>query len=133
MIFIDTGAFVSRYLSRDQYYKPSIEFWKKLGKDKSPCYTSNFVLDETFTLIGRRAGNAFAAERAQAIYTSEALKILRPDNNDELKALKLFTKYSDQSVSFTDCISFVLMKREKIKQAFTFDSHFELAGFIVKP
>jgi uncharacterized protein len=38
-------------------------------------------------------------------------------------------KYSDQRVSFTDCISFVLMKRERVKIAFTFDRHFSLAGF----
>jgi uncharacterized protein len=38
-------------------------------------------------------------------------------------------KYADQRVSFTDCISFVMMKRERVKIAFTFDRHFSLAGF----
>jgi predicted nucleic acid-binding protein len=38
-------------------------------------------------------------------------------------------KYSDQAISFTDCVSFVLMRREGIKRAFSFDKHFRYAGF----
>ena len=53
------------------------------------CYTSNFVLDETFTLLARRASYAFAAQRARNILTSTTLTILRPDPVDELDALHL--------------------------------------------
>ena len=90
---------------------------------------TNFVLDEAFTLLGRVAGHAFAAERARVIYGSPALTILRPGQEDELEALDLFEKFADQQVSYTDCISFVLMRRERIKRAFTFDGHFRMAGF----
>jgi hypothetical protein len=48
---------------------------------------------------------------------------------DELKAIRLFRKFADQRVSFTDCVSFTLMKRNKLTIAFTFDAHFRLAGF----
>ena len=37
--------------------------------------------------------------------------ILRPEADDELEALNLFRKLSDQRVSFTDCVSFALMRR----------------------
>jgi len=95
--------------------------------------TSNFVLDETFTLLGRRAGYGFAAQRAKNIYASESLDILRPSREDEMTAISFFEKYSDQRLSFTDCISFVLMKSRKIKRVFTFADHFRLAGFQVYP
>ena len=36
---------------------------------------------------------------------------------------------NDEHVSFTDCISIVLMKREKINRIFSFDRLFEFAGF----
>jgi len=91
------------------------------------------VLDETFTLLGRWAGYAFSVQRAKNIYASQALTICRPGREDEIKALQFFSKYADQHVSFTDCISFVLMKREKIDQAFSFDRHFGFAGFRVVP
>jgi predicted nucleic acid-binding protein len=35
----------------------------------------------------------------------------------------------DQSIGFVDCLSFALMRRHRIPAAFTFDRHFELAGF----
>ena len=133
MIFIDTGAFLARYLRDDQYHRSAVAAWEELGSDRENCVTSNFVLDETFTLLGRRAGYGFAVERAKNTYASQALTICRPDRRDEINALGFFGKYADQNVSFTDCISIVLMKRVKINRVFSFDKHFEFAGFHVVP
>ena len=133
MIFIDAGAFLARNLRNDQHHHSAVSVWEKLGSNRDNCITSNFVLDETFTLLGRRAGHGFAVQRAKNIYASQALTICRPDREDEIKALQFFSKYADQHVSFTDCISFVLMKRGKINRVFSFDRHFELAGFHMIP
>ena len=133
MIYIDTGAFLARYLSRDQYHKQAKEFWQYLRKEGERCFTSNFVLDETFTLLARRAGYKFAVQRARNIFSSERLTILRPDDEDEMKAIEFFDKYADQEISFTDCISFVLMRKEKLKRVFSFDGHFGLTCFKMCP
>ena len=129
MIFVDTGAFLARYLSRDEHHEKATRAWKTLVRRNWKCYTSNFVLDETLTLLARRSSYSFAAERARTLYSSKALEILRPTSEDEHDALLLFEKYADQEVSFTDCISFVLMKRRRIGRAFAFDRHFKDAGF----
>ena len=129
MIFIDTGAFVARYIERDQYHQQAIKMWEKIYTLREQCYTSNFVLDETLTLLGRWAGYVFAAQKAHIIYSSPIFIILRPDQDIELKAIELFGKYADQKISFTDCVSFVLMKEKKIKRVFSFDRHFSIAGF----
>lgn len=92
-------------------------------------FTSNHVVDETLTLLTRRAGNRFAADRADNIYASRALEILYSTRDDETEAISLLRKYSDQNVSFTDCLSFVMMKRDRLTIAFTFDHHFVRAGF----
>jgi uncharacterized protein len=133
VIYIDTGPFLARHLARDQYHGQANSFWKSIQKKAEVCMTSNFVLDETFTLLGRRAGYGFAAQRARNIYASEWLTILRPNKNDELKAIDLFEKYSDHRLSFTDCISCVLMQSKKIKRVFTFDHHFQILGFQIYP
>ena len=91
------------------------------------------MLDETITLLARRSTYQFAAERARSLFESTSLAILRPDEDDELAALELFQKLADQSVSFTDCVSFVLMQKQRIKCAFSFDRHFSIAGFDVEP
>ena len=120
---------MARYLSHDQHYMEAQQGWKKLEQTKKKFFTSNFVLDETFTLLARRAGYAFSSLRARAIFTSQILTILRPSYEEELAALDCFEKYADQQVSFTDCVSFVLMRKIGIQEAFSFDKHFERAGF----
>lgn len=42
----------------------------------------------------------------------------------------LYKQRPDKDWSLTDCISFVVMMRDAIIQAFTSDHHFEQAGFI---
>ncbi|RLB16899.1 MAG: VapC toxin family PIN domain ribonuclease [Deltaproteobacteria bacterium] len=133
MIFIDTGALLARYFSRDQHHEAATRVWEKIKLKKESCFTSNFILDETFTLLARRAGYVFTAERAHRIYASRYMTILRPTDEDELKALEYFEKFAEHRVSFTDCVSFALMRRHKIRRVFTFDFHFRLAGFICHP
>ena len=129
MIYIDTGAFLARYVSRDQYHRRALEGWKRLEESGQQCFASHFVLSETFTLLARRAGYRFAAERARHIFSSEHLTILRSSQEDEYEVLELFEKYADQEVSFTDCVSFVLMRVKNLRTVFSFDTHFERAGF----
>ena len=129
MIYVDTGAFLARYITNDQYHKEALRLWGKLGKSGKKCATSSGVIFETLTLMARRAGYTFAAERARNIYSSEIVTILRSAQDDEWAAIGLFEKYADQEMSFIDCTSFALMRKAGIEQAFTFDRHFELAGF----
>ncbi len=133
MIFIDTGAFIARYIERDQHHVAAQKAWRRLPKLGRRHYTSNFVLDEAVTLLGRRSNYTFAAERARYLYASRVLEILRPSNDDEIAAIALFEKYADQEVSFTDCVSFVLMRKLRIKRVFAFDRHFKRAGFETWP
>jgi predicted nucleic acid-binding protein len=79
--------------------------------------------------LARRTTYTFATERARSLLSSRLLTILRPAKEHELAALALFEKFADQEVSFTDCVSFALMREAGIKRAFAFDRHFELAGF----
>jgi predicted nucleic acid-binding protein len=133
LIFIDTGAFVGRYFPRDQHHPAAVRTWNALARDREPFITSNFILDEAFTLLARRAGYSFAADKARRIYSSNTILILRPSEDHELMALDLLEKYADQEVNFTDCVSFALMKSHEIRKVFTFDRHFRLAGFEVSP
>ena len=133
MIFVDTGAWLARFVARDQHHAAAQRAWKRLARLPWQSYTSNFVLNETFTLLGRRATYSFAVERARSLLTSRRLTILRPDHEDELRAVDLLEKFSDQRVSYTDCLSFVLMRRRGIRRTFAFDRHFTDAGFELWP
>jgi uncharacterized protein len=129
MIFVDTGAFLARYLERDAHHRTAIGTWKKLSSAR--LLTSNHVLDETFTLLARRAGYAFAADRADRIYASVSFEIVGTTREHEQSAITLFRRFADQEVSFTDCLSFAIMKDYDVRTAFSFDHHFRSAGFQV--
>ena len=129
MIFIDTGTFLGRYLPDDQYHDQALAGWRLLVEQRTPCCTSNLVISETITLLARRADYGFAAEKARLIHLSGALRILRSTAADELAAIGWLDKFADQRVSFTDAVFFALLKRHKISRVFTFDRHFDLAGF----
>lgn len=129
MIFIDTGAFLARYLTQDAHHSNALKIWGEIEKSNARCFTSNFVLNEVFTLLGRWANYKFAVEKARIILSSTRFTILRPSEEDEIQALYYFEKYSDQKVSYTDCISFVLLNHQKIGRVFSFDKHFVIAGY----
>jgi predicted nucleic acid-binding protein len=133
MIFIDTNAWLGRLHPRDQYHRLASDTWREIALHEEPCSTSSLVLSELLTLLGRRVGHRSAAQRAREIYRSDAMAILRPTEDDEMKALAYFEKFADQGVSFADCVSFALMRRHRIKRVFTFDRHFALAGFEAVP
>jgi predicted nucleic acid-binding protein len=133
VIFVDTSAFIARYLARNQFHNTASDYWKTLASSSVACVTSNFVVDEVVTLLSRRTTAHFAAQRARQIYASRVLHILRPDEADKTSAVVVLEQYADREISFTDCVSFALMKRHGITEAFTFDAHFATAGFAIKP
>lgn len=129
MIFVDTGAFLAKYLERDQHHPQAFPVWARIERDKELFCTSNFVIDELATLLARRSNYFFAAQKVRSIYESDLIDVLRPDEAEERRAVTLFAKYADQRVSFTDCVSFVIMKTRSIDSVFSFDRHFDLPGF----
>lgn len=131
MTFVDSGAILAKYLVRDQHHAEALRGWERAREER--LFTSGLVLAETFTLLARWAGGAFAAERARSLLQSERMGILRAGLAEELEAVPLLEKYADQRVSFTDCVSFVLMRRHGIERAFAFDRHFVTAGFRLWP
>ena len=44
-------------------------------------------------------------------------------------ARKFMLKHLDQEFSFTDCVSFVVMKELRLTDALATDNHFRIAGF----
>ena len=132
-LFIDTGAYLSYYHKRDMHHKKSVDTWHAIIKEKRyVLITTNHIIDEFATLLGRRKDYQYSAEKVERILLSDCI-IERPNEDDEKQALKFFKKYADQEVSFTDCLSFVVMQKMKIQKSFTFDRHFEYAGFEIIP
>jgi uncharacterized protein len=130
--FIDTGAFLAKEIAADQHHGQAVEFWNRILKEEPVIYSSEHVLDETATLLARRTSYAWSAEWGRDVLGA-GIHVLATEEGDLLEAFSLMKKFADQAVSFTDCISFVLMKKEGLRDVFAFDRHFVSAGYRVWP
>ncbi len=128
-LFVDTGAFYARYVAGDQYHQEAHTLWEKVRQEKLACLTSNFVLAELVTLIAYCFGSSQALTTAREIYDSGAIEIYRPTLENEMRGLDFIARFSDQRISMTDAVSFAVMEKQDLTTAFTFDHHFEIAGF----
>lgn len=129
MIFVDTGPIVARYLEDDQHHEVAEAVWDRLERNKERFALSSLVLAESLNLLSQRAEPAFAASKGRLLLGSEMFRLLRPDLEHEAQALWMMSKFTDQKVGFTDCVSFALMRAHRIHRAFTFDRHFDILGF----
>jgi uncharacterized protein len=131
-IFIDTGAFLAKEIAADQHHAAATRCWSEAAGLRYRLFSSEHVLDETTTLLARRTSYPWASDWGKDALAS-GIEWLRADESEWRAALILMRKFGDQSVSFTDCLSFTLMKRAGIRTAFGFDRHFESAGYRLWP
>lgn len=95
--------------------------------------TTDFVVDETLTLLRMRLGLMAAERWWQQIDRSSRLRWERIDSDRFEKARQLFFQYRDKDFSFTDCTSCVTMRELRLTHALTTDRHFRQMGFQVLP
>ncbi len=131
-LFVDTGAFLAKEIAADQHHEAATAFWRQIGEDRPRLYSSEHILDETATLLARRTSYAWAAQWGCDVL-SAGIEWLPSERQDLLEAFGLMRKFADQGVSFTDCVSFVLMKKNGLRNVFGFDGHFSAAGLRVWP
>lgn len=136
-IFIDTSAWVALENRKDIHYEQAVLFKDEIKNKRYRLYTSNFVQDETYTLLLANigyAGTVEFAKRIRAMKDKGLLHVVRVTEDMEESAWEIFERINrDKFWSFTDCTSKVIMELFGIKEAFSFDRNFEQMGFLRKP
>ncbi|MBN1609692.1 MAG: PIN domain-containing protein [Polyangiaceae bacterium] len=133
-LFVDTSAFVALADKRDRHHQQAQRFLRALARAKRPLVTSAYVADEVTTMVRMHIGHAQAVEVGHAILGSRWCRLFEVDEELRASAWNLFTRYDDQTFSFTDCTSFALMNSLGLDEAFTFDRRdFAAAGFSPLP
>lgn len=128
--FVDTSAWFA-YANRSDPEHRAVR--DALRRAAGRLVTSSFVFDETVTLCRYRLGHAAAADVGAVLRESDAIDLVRVSAEDEREAWALFLKRSDKAYSFTDCTSFVLMRRLKLARAVALDDDFRQEGFEAVP
>jgi hypothetical protein len=132
-LFVDTAGWMACADAADPVHGPACAARDEALGAGRLLVTTDYVVDETLTLIRMRLGIASAeAWWAQVEGSSrvrhEAIDALRAD-----KARAVMFRHRDKDYSFTDCTSFVVMKELRLKDALTADRHFRQMGFRIAP
>ncbi len=129
-IFIDTSSFFILIAKNDKFHRKVKETWEDFQiNDKYSLYTSDYIINETLTLVQAKINKKTAIELGNILLNSKILNIGNIDSELWQEGWRIFKKYQDKEFSFIDCISFAFMKENGIKKAFAFDKHFSQFGF----
>jgi len=132
-LFVDTAGWVACADRNDRAHGKCVVSRDAELRAGAVLLTTDYVVDETLTLLRLRLGLAAAREWWGRISASRRVVMAEVDHGLREDALHWFFRYEDKEFSFTDCTSFALMKREKLREALTTDRHFEQAGFQMVP
>ena len=128
--FVDTSAWFA-YANRQDPDHTRIR--NVLRTFQGRLVTSNFIFDETVTLCLYRLGHQVAATVGVVLLDPTVVDLLRLTPDDEQRAWALFLARPDKTYSYTDCTSFVLMRRLRLHRAIALDADFQREGFVLLP
>lgn len=125
-LFIDTSYILALVNTRDEFHLQAKNVADQVD-DK--LITTEAVLLEVGNALAKPQWREIAVETLEDMRSDDDVEILSVDSELFSKALKFYSSRIDKEWGLTDCISFVVMKDRKLKDALTSDHHFEQAGF----
>lgn len=135
-IFVDTSAWCAIEDRDDTHHNEALQFKDEVA-GTCVLVTTNYVLDETYTLLLLNIGHQKTVDFHSTIEQMARVGILHIQQISEAlgeETWKIFERFNtDKEWSFTDCASYVVMKQLEIREAFAFDHHFEQMSFVRKP
>jgi len=132
-IFVDTAGWVACADRADPAHKRACEARDAALEQGRVMVTTDYVVDETLTLIAKRLGLAAAEAWWGQVDGSRRLRWewITPARAEEARAL--FFRHRHKDYSFTDCTSLVVMRELRLTHALTTDAHFLQMRFLTLP
>ncbi len=131
-LFVDTWGWLSLEDRRDAHHLASLSTYRERIGVKGRVFTSDYILDETFTQLFSRRPFAEAWRFLEAIHGSIARTtlVLEPVTRARfMAAVELRRKFADKPlISFTDLTSMTIMQELRISDVLTGDDHFQQVG-----
>jgi len=132
-LFVDTAGWMACADAADPAHQAARAARDQALEEGRLLVTTDYVVDETLTLIRMRLGIAAAEAWWAQVDGSSRVRHESIDAMRAEKARAAFFRHRDKDYSFTDCTSFVVMRELRLKQALTTDRHFRQAGFLALP
>jgi uncharacterized protein len=126
-VFLDTVGLLALWDVDDQWHGVADVAYGRVVSSRQSIVTTTFVLLECGNAASRRAyrENVCALRRTLELRG----ELIVPTDDDWNHAWEAYQCQQIAGAGIVDCVSFTVMQRLGIGQAFTNDRHFEEAGF----
>jgi uncharacterized protein len=126
-IFLDTVGLLAVWDIGDQWHEAAEAAYRRIVSARQPVVTTTFVLLECGNAAARRT------YRDDVCILQRTLELrheaIVPTDDDWAKAWDAYQQGQTGTAGIVDYVSFAVMRRLGILQAFTNDRHFQEAGF----
>lgn len=127
LVFFDTAGLLALWDADDQWHAKAESAFAELMQAKALATTTSFVLLECANAAARRPYR-LAVERLRTRLEARG-RLVFPSTDEWAHAWSAFRQGNVGQPGVVDHVSFVVMRRLGIRQAFTNDHHFREAGF----
>ncbi|MCL4288603.1 MAG: PIN domain-containing protein [Thermoleophilia bacterium] len=126
-VFVDTSAIYAGIAVNDEFHEHAVDTWERLLDRGEDLVTHALIEVESAVLVQRRIG--FEAVAALADLLLPRIKVIEVGRDERRAALAAVAARGSREISLVDRVSFDLMHRLGLREAFAFDRHFADAGF----
>jgi predicted nucleic acid-binding protein len=127
-LFANASFFVAYHNSKDVNHQAARDLAREFEGRPVLLVTTDYIFDEVMTVLLVRGNKNLAIQAGRAIIKDPNIEILRIDEDLFNEAWEIFQSFEDKEWSFTDCTSYVLMKKLGIGTGISFDKHFKQFG-----
>ncbi len=135
-VFVDTSAWDAIADAGDANHEIALLYKDEIAENCRLVVT-NYIFDELHTLMLMNQGYQDTVDFKRQLDTmiqAGILEVIWVTEDVAAEAWTVFEKFNiDKEWSFTDCVSYVVMKQREITDVFTFDHHFAQMGFVKQP
>jgi predicted nucleic acid-binding protein len=126
-VFLDTVGLLATWDRADQWHAAASRAYTRLKTARTPVVTTTFVLAECGNAAARSPYRTDVADLRDRLESADRLIV--PTEDDWSQAWAAYRNGEAAQAGLVDHLSFAVMRRLGLDEAFTNDRHFQAAGF----
>ena len=128
-VFVDSGPWIALASARDGRHGEADRLFRGALARRLPLVTTDLVIAESHRLLLCRAGVPVARAFLERVDRSPSLHLEFASAERHQRARHWLERLADQTMTYTDALSFVVVEETGCASVLTFDDDFRVAGF----
>lgn len=125
-VFIDSSFWIAYRNEKQTHYSRARELLVELFQQRAQFLATPFVFAEVHATFAR--SGKIREQIIRDFWENRLLHLAEISHQDHHEAIKLLRQHEDKTYPFCDAVSFVLMRRLKVRRVAAFDDHFRQFG-----